>query len=124
MKPDEIIQKLQDMYPGKETYDLDGRGQHFVCEIEPVSEHSEYDTAAEVIIQSKPHKHLKMTQTYTIVEGELELYCDDEMYLLKKGDVHTILPGIVHWAKGSADTLSILHSRPGWTKEDHIVVEV
>jgi hypothetical protein len=57
-----ILALLQEKYPTNGSYDLDGRGLHFVCEVEPVSEHPEYDTAIEIIIKSKPHKHLKMTQ--------------------------------------------------------------
>ncbi|MGB5026760.1 MAG: cupin domain-containing protein [Saprospiraceae bacterium] len=87
-----------------------------------MEDHPEYDTAAEVIIRSKPHKHNKMTQTYTVIHGELKLHCDEQVYVLKAGDVHTIQPGIVHWAEGDANMLSILHSRPGWTQEDHITV--
>ena len=52
-----IIKELQQKYPGKKAYDLDGRGLHFVCEVEPVDDHPEYDYAVEVIISSKPHIH-------------------------------------------------------------------
>ena len=34
-----ILNELNKEYPGKKAYDLDGRGLHFVCEIEPVEEH-------------------------------------------------------------------------------------
>ena len=60
-RSDRILSKLKQKYPNAQSYDLDGRKMHFVCEVEPVSAHPDYDRAVEVIILSKPHKHLKMT---------------------------------------------------------------
>ncbi len=116
-----IINNLKEKYPGKNAYDLDGRGAHFVCEVEPVSDHPEYDKAVEVIISSKPHKHLKMTQHYTILSGTLELYVGDKVINLQTGDRHTIKPNNVHWAKSQDECWVEIYSKPGWTKEDHIV---
>ena len=121
-RTDRVLQLLRDKYPNRDSYDLDGRGLHFVCEVEPVSEHPEYDTAIEVIIKSKPHKHLKMTQRYTVLEGSMDLYVDDEEVHLEKGDQYVIVPGRVHWATSDGKSLVELYSVPGWTKEDHIVV--
>lgn len=118
-----IISFLNEKYPGKDAYDLDGRGLHFVCEVEPVSEHPEYDRAVEVIIDSRPHKHLKMTQTYTIHSGSLELHVGDKEVHLNTGDTYVVEPGNVHWAKSDEAVVEI-YSEPGWTKEDHIVVDV
>lgn len=117
-----VLKLLKDKYPEKDSYDLDGRGLHFVCEVEPVSEHPEYDTAIEVIIKSKPHKHLKMTQRYTVLEGSMDLYVEDEEIHLEKGGQYVIVPGRVHWATSDGKSLVELYSVPGWTKEDHIVV--
>lgn len=94
---------------------------HFVCEVEPVSDHPEYDKAVEVIIQSKQHKHLKMTQYYTIFSGSLELHVGDEIISLKAGDKYTIFPNIPHWAKSDNECWLEIYSKPGWTKEDHIL---
>jgi mannose-6-phosphate isomerase-like protein (cupin superfamily) len=101
---------------------LDGRGLHFVCEIEPTSEHPEYDRAVEVIIDSKPHKHLKMKQQYTIISGNLELHVGDRIVKLSKGDEYTINPGLVHWATSNDECWLEIYSTPGWTKKDHIKV--
>lgn len=122
-KSDRIIKMLHKKYPGKECYDLDGRGLHFVCEVEQVGEHSDYDTAVEVIVRSKPHKYLKMVQRYRILSGDMDLHIDDEVIHLSKGDTYVITPGKVHWATSNDETLAELYSVPGWTKEDHIVVE-
>lgn len=117
-----IINQLKEKYPGKNCYDLDGRGLHFVCEIEPVDEHPEYDRAVEVIIASKPHKHLKMTQVYTILSGKLVLHIDDEVINLKPGDTYRVMPGRVHWGESENECWLEIYSTPGWTKEDHIVI--
>src|SRR5579863_983547 len=119
-----VIKMLKNKYPGKDSYDLDGRGLHFVCEVEPVSEHPEYDTAVEVIIKSKPHKHLKMTQRYTVLSGSMELHVENDVIHLKEGDKHVITPGKLHWAISDGKSLVELYSVQGWTKEDHIVVDM
>jgi mannose-6-phosphate isomerase-like protein (cupin superfamily) len=118
-----VIKMLNEKYPDKDSYDLDGRGLHFVCEVEPVSEHPEYDTAVEVIIKSKPHKHLKMTQRYTVLSGNMELHVEDEAIYLREGDKYVITPGKVHWATSDGKSLVELYSVPGWTQEDHIVID-
>jgi mannose-6-phosphate isomerase-like protein (cupin superfamily) len=118
-----ILKVLNGKYPGKESYDLDGRGLHFVCEVEPVSEHPEYDTAVEVIIKSKPHKHMKMVQRYIVLSGSMDLRVEDKEIHLSKGDQYVITPGKVHWATSDGRSLVELYSVPGWTKEDHIVVD-
>lgn len=118
-----ILAELKSQYPGKKCYDLDGRGLHFVCEAEPVEKHPEYDRAIEVIIQSKPHKHLKMRQVYTILTGNLKLHDNNDVIQLHPGDKYTIEPGHIHWAESDDECREELHSQPGWTKEDHIFVE-
>lgn len=118
-----IISQLKEKYPGKKAYDLDGRGMHFVCEIEPVEEHPEYDRAIEVIFQSIPHKHLNMRQWYTVLSGTLEFHEGDKIIELKTGDKHTVGPGNVHWARSGDGCWVELYSEPGWTKEDHIRVD-
>ncbi len=121
-RSERILSDLKSKYPNAVSYDLDGRGMHFVCEVEPVTEHPEYDKAVEVIIESKPHKHIKMVQDYTILRGDLELHLNDEVISLKTGDKYTVLPGDVHWAKSNNECWLEIYSKPGWTKEDHIVV--
>ena len=119
-----ILKELSLKYPNTSVYDLDGRGLHFLSEVEPVSEHSEYDKAVEVIIDSKPHKHLKMTQHYTIITGSMELHIGDKVVILKNGDKYTIDPNQIHWAKSNGECWVEIYSTPGWTKEDHILVDL
>ena len=122
-RSDRILGQLRAKYPGKNAFDMDGTGHHLVCEVEPTKDHPEYDRAIEVIISSKPHKHLKMTQNYTILSGNLELHVDDEVISLKPGDRYAIQPQKVHWAKSKDEAWVEIYSTPGWTKEDHIPVE-
>ena len=122
-RAERIINSLKLKYPGKDSFDLDGRGMHFVCEVEPTQLHPEFDRAIEVILSSKPHKHLKMTQYYTLLEGSLELHVGDSTTLLKAGDTYIIKPNTVHWAKSDDECWVQILSKPGWTKEDHITVE-
>ncbi len=117
-----ILSMLSKKYPNSKSYDLDGRGKHFVCEVEPVQDHPEYDRAVEVIISSKPHKHLKMTQNYTIISGTLKLHIKDKVITLKSGDKYTVLPNSVHRAESDDECWVEIYSEPGWIKEDHIVV--
>ena len=117
-----ILKELLTKYPNKSAYDLDGRGLHFVCEVEPVDEHPEYDRAVEVIISSKPHKHNIMVQNYTILKGILELHVDDDVIILKEGNKYKVEAGTVHWAKSDKECWVEIFSEPGWTKEDHIQI--
>lgn len=116
-----ILAKLKRDYPGKAAYDTDGRGQHFVCEVEPTQDHPEYDKAIVVIFKTKAHKHNKIVQRYTILSGNLTVHLDDKTITLKPGDTYTIQPGIVHWAESDECWLEE-YSTPGWTKDDHILV--
>ncbi|MCG2686049.1 hypothetical protein L6258_01610 [Candidatus Parcubacteria bacterium] len=117
-----ILEQLRAKYPKAKAFDLDGRGEHFVCEVEPTKDHPEYDRAVEVIISSKPHKHLKMTQYYTIISGALKLHVGDKIITLKAGDKHTISLGNTHWATSGDECWLEIYSKPGWTEEDHISV--
>jgi mannose-6-phosphate isomerase-like protein (cupin superfamily) len=121
-RSERILAQLRAKYPKAKSYDMDGRGMHFVCEVEPVSEHPGYDRAVEVIIQSKPHKHLKMTQYYTVISGNLELYVGEETINLGPGDKYTVLPSNPHWAKSDNECWVEIYSEPGWTKEDHLII--
>lgn len=115
-----IISQLKARYPGENAFDLDGRSLHFVCEVEPTAEHPEYDRAVEVIISSKPHRHLKTTQHYTVISGALELHVENSIISLHPGDEYTVRSGKTHWARSENECWVEIVSRPGWTKEDHI----
>ena len=103
---------------------MDEEGNHFVSEVEPTREHPEYDKAVEVIIKSKPHQHLKTKQNYRILSGSLSLHAGDEIMELNTGDTFTVLPKTIHWAESDNEAWVEIVSHPGWTKEDHIPVEL
>lgn len=121
-RAERILNELRAKYSGASVWDVDGSKNHFVAEIEPSTEHPEYDRAIEVIISSKPHKHLKMTQYYTVISGTLELHDGNQVVNLQAGDEHIVKPGNVHWGKSDNEAWVEIYSEPGWTKEDHILV--
>jgi mannose-6-phosphate isomerase-like protein (cupin superfamily) len=55
------------------------------------------------IEQSRPHVHRLTTETYTVVQGSIELALDDERIALHVGDVAVIRPGVVHSARSIGD---------------------
>jgi mannose-6-phosphate isomerase-like protein (cupin superfamily) len=121
-RAERILRLLRNSYPGKRCYDIDGRGLHFVCEVDPAAEHPGYDKAVEVIISSNPHKHKRTTQRYTLLSGSLELHLNDASILLRTGDTYIVKPETVHWATSDDEALVEICSRPGWTPEDHLHV--
>lgn len=42
------------------------------------------------------HKHLKGTEIYTVLKGTMEIFINDEPYILNELDEVVILPGTVH----------------------------
>jgi mannose-6-phosphate isomerase-like protein (cupin superfamily) len=121
-RAERILRLLRSSYPGKRCYDIDGRGMHFVCEVEPAAEHPGYDKAVEVIISSTPHKHKQTTQRYKVLSGTLELHVDDASILLRQGDAYTVRPEAAHWATSDDEAVVEICSKPGWTPEDHLRV--
>ena len=55
------------------------------------------------IKQSQPHVHRVTTETYTVVQGSIELALDDERIALHVGEVAVIHPGVVHSARSIGD---------------------
>jgi mannose-6-phosphate isomerase-like protein (cupin superfamily) len=93
---------------------------HFVCELEPVADHSGYDRAVEVIIATAPHKHKRTTQRYTVLRETLELHVNDASILLREGDTYTIELQAAHWATSEDQAVVEICSKPAWTPEDHL----
>lgn len=123
MSAKEIINYFQEQYPGKNVVKLPpDKPTEIICELEPSSEHPEYSIAIAAVGSSKPHYHKKTTEFYEVIRGGLTLIVDDESVELKVGDTYTVKPEQIHHAKGSF-TLVKVTSRPGWTPDDHILVE-
>lgn len=119
-----ILGLLKEKFPTANAFAMDKDANHFVSEVEPTEEHPEYDKAIEVIIKSKSHKHLKMTQDYKVLSGSLKLTVNGKTVVLNPNDTFTVLPGTIHSAESDNEAWVEIVSHPGWTKEDHIPVEL
>lgn len=124
MDTKKIIEKLNQLYPGKQVFlnkDKLGKVVEILCEVEPATDHPEYSFAIAVIDNSSLHYHKATNEKYRVVEGSLRLYIDGNLVNLSSGDEYTILPGHEHRAEGK-ETWVEVHSEPGWTFSDHILV--
>ena len=122
MNSKKICATLEKMYPGKAVMLLPEKNPtELLCEVEPSSAHPNFSVAIAVIDKNIPHKHLKTEEIYTVIRGELTLHAGEEVITLKRDESYTIEPGVVHWAEGDETWVECL-SKPGWTKDDHILI--
>ncbi len=123
MNRTKIIEDLKKEYPGKKIIlDPPNNPSEIICEINPTADHPEKSIALAVVGKSKPHYHKKSTEVYEAVKGTLIVYKEGKKYILKKGEKLTIEPRIVHHAEGD-ETWFLTYSEPGWTYEDHILID-
>ena len=121
MNVKKVLAELRQKHPGKKIICLpEDNPLEIICEIEPVSEHSNYSIAISVIDKTTAHYHQKTTENYEIISGNLILTVDNQNHEMKSGDILTIKPGQIHSAIGS-ETWIKCTSRPGWTPEDHLI---
>lgn len=114
-----VIKRLKKLYPNKNIIALPEKyPTEILCEIDPVSEHTLFSVAVAVIDHSVPHLHKKSVETYTVLQGEIDLYLDGQVFHLKKGEFKQIHPFTIHHAIGKEAWIQC-RSEPGWTKEDH-----
>lgn len=117
-----ILEQMSAQYPGKNIVLLPADNPtEIICEVDPTSDHPDYNVAVAVIDQSETHYHPKATEEYLVLSGSLILNADGMEITLETGDAYTIQPGVVHSAKGDSTWVSV-RSEPGWTTEDHIIV--
>jgi mannose-6-phosphate isomerase-like protein (cupin superfamily) len=122
MNKQSIMSQLQKKYPGKNiVLNNEEHPTEIICETDPASGHPDNSIAVAVIDQSIPHYHIKATETYKVLKGDLTVQKGDESVQLKQGDELTIEPGIIHSAIGNAAWVEV-RSEPGWAVEDHIEV--
>lgn len=76
------------------------------------------------IIESEPHYHHFTSETYTLVTGILEVSIDGAKHVMHPGDVLVIPLDTVHSAKSLNEQPArvLVSCVPGWTQEDHILV--
>lgn len=119
MNSTNIIEKLNQNFPGKNiVMNSDSNPTELICETEPGKEKS---VAIAVVDEIPKHYRTKTTEAYEVIRGELELYVYNKQTVLKAGDKKTIKPGKVHWGFGK-ETWFKVTSTPGWTPDDHILV--
>ena len=122
MNTKKIVETLRRQYPGKLiALNNEKKPTEIVCEAEPTDKHPAYSVAIAVVDKSLPHKHLAMEEIYTVIRGELTLHVNEEIVSLKRDESYTIEPGVVHWAEGDETWIECL-AKPGWTKEDQILI--
>lgn len=90
-----------------------------ICETKPGKKQSE---AVAVIDFTRLHYHKVLTEIYTVIKGELELTIDGKKRMLKKGESVVLEPGMTHSARGNETWIKVTFT-PGWTPEDHILVQ-
>lgn len=123
MNTQKIVKELYTKYPGKEiVLDPSENPTEIICELEPTSDHPERSTALAIVGKSKPHYHKKSTEIYEAVKGTLTVYKGGKKFMLNEGEKITIEPNIVHYVEGD-EAWFLTYSTPGWTFEDHIVVD-
>lgn len=121
MNAQQVLAYFHKEYPGKTILSLpEDNPTEIICEAEPSSDHPARSVAIAAIKSSEPHYHKASTEIYEIIAGQLDLYVDDQLIQLSKGDSYTIKPGQIHYAKGDF-TLVKTTSTPGWVFEDHIL---
>lgn len=118
-----VLRELEDKYPGKKIIKNDENNTtEIICEIEPSTDHPEHSLAVAVVDRSFPHVHKKTKETYKVLKGALKIFKDGGEVILTEGEKITVIPEETHWAEGS-ETWVECYSEPGWTFEDHILVE-
>ena len=93
-----------------------------ICEITPSSLHLGHSLAISVLDSNLPHYHRVTIETYKVIKGKLTLYLGDGNDYFERRRGQVITPGVVHWAEGN-ETWVECYSTPGWTPDDHILVE-
>lgn len=76
------------------------------------------------ILQSTPHFHNLTTETYTVVQGTLEVSLDHKKYLVSPGDVIKIPPNVIHSARSLGDESARITviTIPEFSLDDYFVV--
>ncbi len=74
--------------------------------------------------ESEAHYHKKISETYIVLEGELEvIFGENDIHHLKTGESIFIKPGQIHQARslGGKPVRIAAFTFPAWYPEDHII---
>lgn len=77
------------------------------------------------IAESIPHFHKRTTEVYTVLNGTLEVFIDDQSHVLNAGDVIVIPLNSVHRARSLTDKPARIMCTcvPAWAPDDHYFPE-
>lgn len=122
MNINKVISQLKRKYPGKKIIITDRTNPgEIICETEPTEAHSDWSEAIAVIDFTRLHYHQRLTETYEVLRGKLDITVNGKLQHLRTGEKITIPPLTKHHAEGH-NTWIRVSSKPGWTPEDHILI--
>lgn len=123
MNAEKVVKELSKEYPGKKIIKNDEENpMEILCEIDPATDHPERSVAIAIIDRSKPHYHKKAVEAYEVIRGSLTINKNGRDFYLKEGERLVIEPEEIHFAAGNETWIKV-YSEPGWTLEDHILVD-
>lgn len=108
------------LYQNKKVFD-----HEIVYEVTSQRDGLPFGIAIADIEQSVPHYHRKTVETYTGVQGELEVRVGEDTHVLRPGDVLQIPIGTIHSARslGEDPARITVTTVPEWSVEDHFLAE-
>ena len=108
------------LYQNKKVFD-----HEIVYELTTQKDGLPFGIAIADIEQSVRHRHERTLETYTGVQGELEVTVGSDIHILHPGDILQIPIGVVHSARslGEDPARITVTTVPEWSQEDHILVE-
>lgn len=123
MDAHKVIEELKKQYPGKNIIvNTPDNPTEIICEIEPSSWDPGKSVAIAVMDENMKHYHRVAKEVYEVLRGTLELTKGGKTYVLTEGQSLEIEPEEYHIAKGKETWVKIT-SEPGWTPEDHVMIE-
>lgn len=115
MNIEKIINELSQKYKCKTIIkNKKENPTEIICEIKP-------GLAIAVIDKSESYYHKIITETYKVLDGELNVFINNIKHKLKKGDVVSIEPNNIHYAIGN-ETWVEVYSKPAWTSKGHFLI--
>lgn len=122
MNINKVISQLKRKYPQSKIIITDPADPgEIICETEPTEAHPDWSEAIAVIDYTRLHYHRKLTETYDVLRGELDMVIQGKTHHMDSGESITIQPGTRHKAFGR-ETWIRVSSTPGWAPEDHVLV--
>jgi len=115
-----VLDYLGGNYPGRNIVMLpQDNPREVICELGQ-SANGDESTAIAFVDHSMRHHHNETVEQYEVEEGELRLFLDGQLVILREGQGITILPGTVHWAEGNATRVRVT-TIPPWEPGDHLL---